>query len=173
MKKVVVPPYLAWLEDVIGVADGLDPAEKDVVVDALRALARRVRSSDRPWHEHVFALAIARFAFVVTLPEHIAERMPICVYVEDGQVHAYITDSERSSFPLEEASLQLMVTNLLGLVQTIGDFRAEKWRSEEYQAAGYLADAQVHLLNEQSPLAQEILHLVAHCLYGMRPAEPK
>ena len=172
MAKAEVAPYLTWMEEVVVVAEGLEPPEKKVVVNALRALAARVRRSSHPWHEHVFALAIARFAFMARLPDHLAERMPICVNVEAGQVHAYLTDSERSTFPLEDASLRLMPMNLLGLVQTIEIFRAEKWQSEEFLAACHLADAQIHLVDGQSSLAQEILRLVARCLYGMRPAEP-
>ena len=172
MAKAEVAPYLTWMEDVVNAAEGLEPPDKKIVVDALRSLARRVRRSNRPWHEHVFALAIARFAFLARLPDHLAERMPICMYVEGGQVHAYLTDSERSTFPLEDAALRLMPSNLLGLVETIDRFRSEKWLSEEFLAAGHMADAQILLVDEQSPLAQEILRLVARCLYGMRPAEP-
>lgn len=170
--KAEVAPYLTWLEEVAGVANGLHAVDKKEVVGALRALARRVRRSSRPWHEHVFALAIARYAFAVKLPDHLAERMPICVTVEDGLLHAYITDAERSTFPLEDAALRLMPPNLLGFVRTIEQFRAEKWKSDEYLAAGHLADAQIHLLDGESPLAQEILRLVAICLYGMKPADP-
>ena len=172
MAKVNVMPYLTWLEEVVGVGQGLEEGEKAQVVGVLRALARRVRKSKQPWREHIFALAIARFAFLAELPHHIAERMPICVSVEEGQIHAYITDSERATFPLEEASLRLMPMNLLGLVQTIEGFRHEKWLTDEFQAAGLLADAQIVLLDEESPLTSDILRLVARCLYGMTPTEP-
>ena len=173
MAKAEVAPYLTWIEEVVAVAEGLASAEKKVVVRTLRDLARRVRKSKRPWHEHVFALAIARYAFVATLPDHVAERMPIFVCLDDGKLNAYLTDLERASFPLEDASLRLMPMNLLGLVDTIDAFQAEKWQSDEFLAAGHLADAQIHLLDEQSSLAQEILKLVARCLYGMLPAEPE
>jgi hypothetical protein len=172
MAKIEVMPYLTWLEDVVGVAHGLDDSEKSQVVGVLRALARRVRRSKQPWREHIFALAVARFAFVAELPDRIAERMPICVSVEDGKILAYITDSERSVFPLEETSVRLMPMNLLGLVQTIEGFRHEKWLTDEFLAAGLLADAQIHLLDEESRLATDILRLVARCLYGMTPTEP-
>ena len=172
MAKAEVAPYLSWMEDVVGVAEGLEAEDKKILVKALRSLASQVRKSNRPWHEHVFALAIARYAFVARLPDHLAERMPIWVCVEAGQIHAYVTDSERTTFPLEEAAVRLMPMNLLGLVQTVEIFRAEKWRSEEFLAAGHLADAQIHLVDGQSALAQEILRLVARCLYGMRPTEP-
>ena len=172
MTKAEVAPYLTWMEEVIEIAQGLDGPEKKMVISAIRALAARVRRSNRPWHEHVFALAIARYAFVARLPDHLAERMPICVSVEGGQIHAYLTDAERATFALEEAAIRLMPMNLLGLVDTIGAFRAEKWSSPEFVAAGHLADAQIHLVDEQSSLAQDILRLVARCLYGMRPAEP-
>lgn len=172
MANADVAPYLTWLEEVVVVAEGLEAPEKKQVVQALRALAARVRRSNRPWHEHVFALAISRYAFVVTLPEALAGAMPLCVSLEEGKVHAYITDSQRSTFPLADASLRLMPMNLLGLVQSVDCFRAAKWTSEEFLAAGHLADAQIHLLDEQSSLAREILHLVARCLFGMRPADP-
>ena len=172
MAKIEVMPYLTWLEEVVGVAQGLDEPEKSQVVGVLRALARRIRKSKQPWREHVFALAIARFAFLAGLPDHLAERMPICVAVEDGKIHAYITESERSTFPLEEASLRLMPMNLLGLVQTIEGFRHDKWLTDEFLAAGILADARILLLDEESRLASDILRLVARCLYGMTPAEP-
>jgi hypothetical protein len=172
MPKVEVMPYLTWLEEVVAVAQGLDAGEKSEVVDILRALARRVRRSKQPWREHVFALAIARFAFVAALPDQLAGRMPICVSVEGGAIHAYITDSERATFPLGEAAIRLMPSNLLGLVQTIEGFRHEKWLTDEFQAAGMLADAQITLLDEESRLSHDILRLVARCLYGMTPTEP-
>lgn len=172
MAKTEVPPYFSWLEEIVLVASGLDPAEKQFVVDAIRTLAARVRRSARPWHEHVFALAIARYAFSMKLPAHEAARTPIAVCIEAGKVHTYITDSERISFALEDAGLQLQASNLLGLVQTVEGFRADKWKTDEFVAATHLADAQIHLLDEQSDLARNIFHLVARCLFGMDPEEP-
>jgi hypothetical protein len=172
MAKIDVMPYLTWLEEVVGVAHGLDEPEKVQVIGVLRALARRIRKSKQPWREHVFALAIARFAFLAELPDRFVERRPICVAVEDGKIYAYVTDSKRATIPLEESSLLLMPMNLLGLVQTIESFRHEKWLTDEFLAAGLLADAQIHLVDEESRLAADILHLVARCLYGMMPAEP-
>jgi len=172
MARIEVMPYLTWLEEVVAVARGMEEPEKSEVVGMLRALARRIRKSKQPWREHVFAIAIARFAFVAELPDHLAERMPVRVSVEDGTIHAWITDSEHEAFPLEQASVRLMPTNLLGLVQTLEGFRHEKWLTDEYLAAGLLADAQISLLNEESRLSHDILRLVARCLYGMTPAEP-
>jgi hypothetical protein len=172
MAKIEVLPYLTWVEEVVAVGHGLDDPEKSEVTGMLRALARRVRKSKQPWREHIFALAIARFAFLAELPDKLAERMPVSVAVRDGQIHAWITDSESTTFPLDEASVRLMPMNLLGLVQTIESFRHEKWTTDEFQAAGLLADAQILLLDEDSRLASDILRLVARCLYGMTPAEP-
>jgi len=172
MARVEVAPYLSWMEEVVQVAGGLEPVEKEFVVEAIRSLAARVRRSARPWHEHIFTLAIARYAFSMRLPANEAARNPIAVCIEAGKVHTYITDEERSSFSLEDASLKLHASNLLGLVQTIDGFKADKWKTDEFVAATYLADAQIHMFDEQSELAREIFRLVARCLFGMEPEEP-
>ena len=167
-----VPPFLTYLEDVVDIATcDLCRADKQEVRHALQILAKQVRREPAPWREHVFALALTRYGIDI---EGVAmgQRLPTGLYVREDALVVHYTQEERLVLPLAAARVALEPVNLFGFVQTMNDFRLDRWRNDEFSVAGHLADAFIHEEEVDAPFARQLLRLVAWRLIGHDPREP-